>query len=608
MEYLLLSGITLGGLLTIIGVMYGAFKWAMITKITLIVMPLVLVIVFLGYWIGTQGVTLVTIAVGCAVGVSSVVTVFQIVNRILFKPFARQSLYIEEEGNYLAGQVAEISAVMSAVANEGDLRRVLQAERDDDVGKLVNSVNTMVGSLREHAVVSETIAGGDLTVRVQPKSERDVLGNAFAKMVGGLNSTVGRVSQNAEELDVASRQLAETAKQAGNATGQVAGASQEIAKGASDQARHAQDTAKSVEQLSGIIAEIAKGAEAQASGVTKASSSIGEVSEAIDRLSSNANAAAEGSLKAAEAAGDGVSVTKETVDGMKEIMSTVEVVSDKVMELGQRSTEIGKIVGVIEEIAAQTNLLALNAAIEAARAGEQGRGFAVVSDEVRKLAERTASATKEIAELIGNVQNGVAAAVRAMEEGTGQVQEGYRLASEAGEALEEILRASNAVSEQIEQISTRAAQVSESTNELVRIIDSVSAVTEENSAATGEMSASAAHVSRSVDVVTGVIEENTAAAEEVSASAEEMNAEVEEIVASSEMLQGMADRLQGLVLRFSLESMERERLDRTRESMDDGGVLGPELEMCMASPSGMASGGKRTGEIRKDSILRKKGK
>ncbi|MDY6835389.1 MAG: methyl-accepting chemotaxis protein, partial [Chloroflexota bacterium] len=341
MEYLLLGGIVLGGILSVVGVMYGVFKWSLINKVMIIVMPMILIMVMLGYWIGTSGVTAATAAIGCTLGVSSVVTVFLITNRMLFKPFAMRALYMEEESEYLVRQVAEISAVMRDVANEGDLSRVLQAEREDDVGKLVNSVNTMVESLREHAVISETIAGGDLTVRVRPKSERDVLGNAFARMVDGLNNVIGRLAHNAEELDIASRRLAEAAKQAGNATGQVAGASQEIAKGASDQARHAQDTARSVEQLSGIIAGIAKGAEAQASGVTKASSSVGEVSEAIDRLSSNANFAAEGSLKAAEVAGDGVSVTKETVDGMKEIMGTVEVVSGKVMELGQRSTEIG---------------------------------------------------------------------------------------------------------------------------------------------------------------------------------------------------------------------------------------------------------------------------
>ena len=616
-EYLLLGGVVLGATLLNIAFMYGVFRRAMITKVMLIVMPMICVMVVMGYWIGTQGVSGLTVSVGSTVGVSSYVAVFLIINKVLFKPFAEQAQHIAEEGEYLSTHVGRIAATVENIARNGNLSRELVKEREDDVGILVDSVNTMLEALIEYTVVAESIASGDLTVRMDPKSEKDVLGNAFAEMLSSLNSAVSRLSMSSKELDMASYRLAETAKQAGGATSQVANASQEIAKGAGDQARHAQDTTRSVEQLSGVIFNISKGAEAQAAGVMKASSSISDMSVAIELLSENAAAAAEGSQKAAKAAGDGVSVTQETVDGMKEIMGTVEVVGDKVMELGQRSTEIGKIVGVIGDIAAQTNLLALNAAIEAARAGEQGRGFAVVSDEVRKLAERTASATKEIAELIGNVQNGVAAAVRAMEEGTGQVQEGYGLASEAGEALEEILKASNVVSEQIEQITTRADQVSSSTSELVRIIDSVSAVTEENSAATGDMSASAAQVSRSVDVVTGVIEENTAAAEEVSASAEEMNAEVAEIVASANMLRDMADNLQGFVSRFKLVSMvdvECEDSIRKKVSVGNSGGLGSDLEECMepqgrrrtAVLSDKGNGRKRAGVVRKDSILRRR--
>ncbi|MDY6833860.1 MAG: HAMP domain-containing methyl-accepting chemotaxis protein [Chloroflexota bacterium] len=611
-EYLLLGGVVLGATLLVIAFMYGVFRWAMITKVMLIIMPMICFMIIMSYWIGTQGVSALTALIGSTLGVSSYVIVFLIINKEIFKPFTEQAKQIEEEGKYLSVHIGRIAATVEAIARDGDLSGDLAKEREDDVGILVDSVNVMLGALMEYTVMAESIASGDLTVRVDPKSERDLLGNAFAEMLNSLKSAVTRLSMSSKELDMASYRLAETAKQAGGATSQVANASQEIAKGAGDQARHAQDTTKSVEQLSGVIFNISKGAEAQADGVMKASSSISDMSVAIELLSENAAAAAEGSQKAAKAAGEGVSVTQETVDGMKEIMSTVEVVGGKVMELGQRSIEIGKIIGVIEDIAAQTNLLALNAAIEAARAGEQGRGFAVVSDEVRKLAERTASATKEIAELIGNVQNGVASAVRAMEEGTGQVQEGYRLASEAGEALEEIQKASNVVSGQIEQITTRADQVGSCTSELVRIIDSVSAVTEQNSAATGDMSASASQVSMSVNVVTGVIEENTAAAEEVSASAEEMNAEVIEIVASADMLREMADNLQSLVSRFVLESMDDDLAGLITPASDSGDLdssLGGCSELqdgSVAVLSDKGNGRKRSQGRRKDSILRRR--
>ena len=237
---------------------------------------------------------------------------------------------------------------------------------------------------------------------------------------------------------------------------------------------------------------------------------------------------------------------------MERIRGTVDVASERLMELGARSEEIGKIVAVIDDIAAQTNLLALNAAIEAARAGEQGRGFAVVSDEVRKLAERTATATKEIADLIGNVQKGVEDSVKAMEEGQNEVKEGYRLADEAGIALNDILQAAGNVSDQIDQISARAQQINASSNELVQVIDNVGSITEQNTAATEEMSANATQVSKSVESVAGIAEENSAATQQVSASAQEMSAQVEEIIASSQSLKQMADELQKAVATFRL--------------------------------------------------------
>jgi len=196
--------------------------------------------------------------------------------------------------------------------------------------------------------------------------------------------------------------------------------------------------------------------------------------------------------------------------------------------------------------------LALNAAIEAARAGEQGRGFAVVSDEVRKLAERTASATKEIADLIGSVQNGVKEATLVMERGNKAVTEGYDLAVKAGQSLEEILKTANDVNTQIDQISSRTRQVNDSTTELVKVIDSVGSITEENLAATEQMTESANQVSKSVETVAGIAEENSAATEEVSASSEEMSAQAEEIVASSQTLKEMAVNLEKYVTMFKI--------------------------------------------------------
>jgi len=167
---------------------------------------------------------------------------------------------------------------------------------------------------------------------------------------------------------------------------------------------------------------------------------------------------------------------RDTIEGIRSIERAVGSVSATVSELGTQSAEIGKLIGVIDEIADQTNLLALNAAIEAARAGDQGRGFAVVADEVRQLAERVTGATKEIAGLIEVVQTGVQDSMKATGEGTQQVPEGVERAEKAAGALQQIIDSVTEVTGQIEQISAGAEQVSASGDEMVSTVESVESV------------------------------------------------------------------------------------------------------------------------------------
>jgi methyl-accepting chemotaxis protein len=402
------------------------------------------------------------------------------------------------------------------------------------------------------------IATGDLTEKAPIKSHDEIgaMTQAYNEVQQYLSSLIIQLKDNSCQLSKASEQLLVAAKQSSESTQQVATSSQQMAKGAQEQSINAQETTKSLDQLSGVINQISSNASEQSSGVHKAIYAITEVSEIMSQVAINAGQAAQGARQAAESAQIGAQKASQTLVGMDKIKNSSGEVARKIEELGNRSSEIGKIVAVIDDIAAQTNLLALNAAIEAARAGEQGRGFAVVSEEVRKLAERSASATKEIAELIGSIQKGVKEATQVTIGGSQTVAEGYTKAEEAGKALEQILKMARDVNTQVEQISTKAQQVNSSTNSLVKVIHSVGNITEQNTNATQQMSANASQVSKAVETVAGIAEENSAATEQVSASAEEMSAQIEEIVDSSKILKEMAATFEKSISRFKTDIKE----------------------------------------------------
>jgi len=237
---------------------------------------------------------------------------------------------------------------------------------------------------------------------------------------------------------------------------------------------------------------------------------------------------------------------------MQAIKKVVDLSTAKVLEMGTHSEQIGQIVVTIDDIASQTNLLALNAAIEAARAGEAGKGFAVVASEVRNLAERSSIATREISDLITSIQRVVEEAIRNMKNGSEEVERGVNLASEAGNSLQDILVAANAVNEQALEAASAAHQMSAAAGELVSAVDSVSAVVEENTAATEEMAAGSSEMMQSIEMISSVTEQNTASMEEVATSAQEMASQVEEVTRSAGELSGMAGKLSEIVKAFKL--------------------------------------------------------
>ncbi len=217
-------------------------------------------------------------------------------------------------------------------------------------------------------------------------------------LIDQMRGLVTQVASTAINLAEASGQLSTTAEQAGQAVQGIAATSQEVARAAEDQTNKSTEVTNGMGQLSRAIEQVAQGSQQQASAVEQATTVIGQVSNATQDVARNAQSAAEGSRQASEAATAGNDMVIKTLSGMEKIKGAVDTASERIAGLGEQSAEIGKIVTVIDDIAAQTNLLALNAAIEGARAGEQGRGFAVVADEVRKLAERVTDSVSDVDE------------------------------------------------------------------------------------------------------------------------------------------------------------------------------------------------------------------
>ena len=243
-----------------------------------------------------------------------------------------------------------------------------------------------------------------------------------------------------------------------------------------------------------------------------------------------------------------------TRKGMDSILSEVKASSEQVQKMGDYSESIGLIVNTIDDIASQTNLLALNAAIEAARAGEHGKGFAVVADEVRKLAERTAASTREIGDLIADVQLTVNKAVASMRRSIDVVSSGVDQAAQAKQVLEHIEAASVSSQEGMGAIQTAMTGMLDLSNELVEAMDTVSAIVEENTAASEEMSANSEEVSIAIDSIASISEENAAATEEVSASVEELSAQVQAVNRTAQSMADMGIALSQMMSGFSVDT------------------------------------------------------
>lgn len=258
-------------------------------------------------------------------------------------------------------------------------------------------------------------------------------------------------------------------------------------------------------EISSTSSQMASGAEEQNNQATEVATAMQQMAAAITQNSQNATLTAQNASETAEKAQKGAEAMQETKTGMEQIIEATNKTKQVITALSHRAEEIGNVISVINDIADQTNLLALNAAIEAARAGEQGRGFAVVADEVRKLAERTTHATKEISSTIEAIQNDTQNASNSMQEAIVIIDTGKEATDRTETVLADIILSINSALDMISQIATASEQQSSGAEQITKNVDAISSVTQQSAAAAEEMASAANQLNREAELLHNLV-------------------------------------------------------------------------------------------------------
>lgn len=363
------------------------------------------------------------------------------------------------------------------------------------VGFIILSIVRPLKKLNQSA---QKISQGDLTEQVDIRSQDELgqLGQSFNNMSLSLRSLIYQVSENTMQLAASAEQMNASSEQ----------------------------STRSSEQVTQAILEVAGGSELQVQNISETHHDINDMVAQMSQISTNAERLFEAASESQALAQNGTHAIQTAVSQMKSIDDQALLLAQDIGTLGERSSEIVKIIEVITGIASQTNLLALNASIEAARAGEHGRGFAVVASEIRKLAEQSNDSARQISQIIAEIQKDTQTAVSNMDQVVHEVKQGMDSVESAGGAFDQIQRSVEKVTEQIDHVAAAAA----------------------------EMTQGAQKIKQAMDKVTSVSENNSGRIQEVVANTEEQLASMQEISASASMLARMAEELQVAITKFNV--------------------------------------------------------
>ncbi len=430
---------------------------------------------------------------------------------------------------------------------EGDLTHEIAVENSDEIGALAGHFNTMVKSLRRtvadavrssyHVALSsdkvvqssnlisgaaqdEAAATDETTSSMEEMassiSQVAKSAEALAVNVDETSSTISEMAASIEQVGKSADEMASSVEETSATIDQMITSVEQTARNTGQMTDAVSETSLTVENLLASIEQIAKSTEALSGMVMETSGTIEEMTRTVKEVVGRLDGADKLTTNAFREAEEGGQAVYRSIESLQNIGKTTEKTSAIIQGLGRRSEEIGSIVEVIDEIADQTNLLALNAAIEAARAGDAGRGFAVVADEIRKLAERSMEATKEIADVVKQVQGETGNAIRATEETYREGKEGIALAENSRDAFTRIIASMREGSDVIRDIAKSSMELNRAIEQVMKYVVDMNASTNEVSDAVKEQAGSAGSIRESLDRMNKFVQEVNISAREQS--------------------------------------------------------------------------------------------